>query len=258
MTHWLDPCRHALDGATRPVTVFFRDDDAGWKNERLFALLELFLDKSFPLAIAVIPRALTDAAARRLGDTVDLAPAPVDIHQHGFAHLNHEPEGRASEFGPSRPMDAQRHDIEHGRVLLGDMFGFRVRPIFTPPWNRCTRATARCLVDLGFRVLSRDCGAEPVGLPGLTELPVHWDWFAKRHRDGPGAARRGETLAAALSADRPTGIMLHHAAMDSTERNQLEELLNLFVHSNVRVRPMWALAREVMSVNESDDFRQVS
>jgi hypothetical protein len=95
-------------------------------------------------------------------------------------------------------------------------------------------------------------------MPGLAELPVHWDWFAKRHRSHLDAARRGETLAAALSTHRPVGLMLHHAAMDTTERRHLEALLHLLRQSNVQIREMWALACELMSVEHVADSRQVS
>jgi hypothetical protein len=39
---WLAPLREALDAAPAPVTFFFRDDDAGWRDDRLEALLDVF------------------------------------------------------------------------------------------------------------------------------------------------------------------------------------------------------------------------
>ena len=51
-----------------------------------------------------------------------------------------------------------------------------MEPIFTPPWNRCTIDTGTALAELGFRVLSRESRAEPLGVPGLLELPIHIDW----------------------------------------------------------------------------------
>jgi hypothetical protein len=38
----LEPVRDALDERDSPVTLFFRDDDAGWRTDRLRALLDLF------------------------------------------------------------------------------------------------------------------------------------------------------------------------------------------------------------------------
>ena len=68
-------------------------------------------------------------------------PAASRVHQHGLAHVNHEPDGRKFEFGPSRTHEEQRADIEAGRRLLAERLGDAVEPIFTPPWNRCTRDT---------------------------------------------------------------------------------------------------------------------
>ncbi len=112
MVRWLDPVTAALDAAPSPVPVFFRDDDAGWGDDRLCALLDRFEARALPIDVAAIPRALGPAIAR------ELAARGVSVHQHGFAHANHEPEGRKYEFGPSRSREVQRRDIEAGRELL--------------------------------------------------------------------------------------------------------------------------------------------
>ena len=91
-----------------PVDVFFRDDDAGWRDDRLLALLDLFAEHALPLDVAVIPAALGEPVAAELRGR---AGARLGLHQHGFAHANHEPDGRKHEFGPSRPLrrSAARH-----------------------------------------------------------------------------------------------------------------------------------------------------
>ena len=73
----------------------------------------------------------------------------------------------------SRSRDEQCADIAAGQERLRELFGDRLDPFFTPPWNRCTRDTGECLVELGFTLLSREHRAEPLGL--LPELPVHLD-----------------------------------------------------------------------------------
>ncbi len=96
------------------------------------------------------------------------------------------------------------------------LLGPSVRPIFTPPWNRCTLSTAECLVELGFRVLSRDSSAGELVLPGLAELPITFDWFAKCKGELLSRAQRGDLLAQRIASTRTVGIMLHHALMDPT------------------------------------------
>jgi hypothetical protein len=185
--------------------VFFRDDDAGWADERLFALLDVFERRGVPLDVAAIPAALSPRVAR------ELLARGVAVHQHGFAHVDHERAGRKCEFGPGRSREAQLRDLAAGRARLRDLLGDAVEPIFTPPWNRCTQQTADCLAELGFACLSRESRAAP--LDGIAELPVHVDWLK---RDG---------LAERLRDDGPVGIMLHHAVMDDADLRELDALL---------------------------------
>jgi peptidoglycan/xylan/chitin deacetylase (PgdA/CDA1 family) len=236
MVRWLDPVAAALDAAPAPVEVFFRDDDAGWRDDRLHLLLDVFARLGLPLDLAVIPCELHPRLARELRAR---AADGIRLHQHGYAHRNHEREGRKHEFGPSRSRAEQRRDIEAGRALLAEL---DVEPIFTPPWNRCTVETGECLVELGFAVLSREAKAEPLGVPGLRELPVRLDWFAHDHgtRLTPDALM--ERLAGAIAAGGPVGIMFHHPVMDDAEMERAAQLLALLAgHERVVARPMMAV-----------------
>jgi hypothetical protein len=245
MNAWLDKLRRALDAAASPVDFFFRDDDAGWCDERLFSLLDLFERHSLPLDVAAIPRAMTPALASELRARVKAVPERLAVHQHGFAHLNHEPEGRKCEFGPSRPRELQQRDIESGRRLLVEVHGLAPSDIFTPPWNRCTEATGEALRASGFRVLSRDATARPLRVEGLYELPVRVDWFARRKGVRLSLEELGELLAeAARATASPVGVMFHHELMDEGELKHAGELLALLAaHPGVRCRLMSALAQ---------------
>jgi peptidoglycan/xylan/chitin deacetylase (PgdA/CDA1 family) len=231
MRGWLDPLRSALDVAPAPVPVFFRDDDAGWRDDRLLALLDVFDRHGVPVDVAAIPAALSRGLA------AELLARGARVHQHGWAHVDHEPAGRRCEFGPSRPRAAQLEDIAAGAARLEELLGPHVEPIFTPPWNRCTEVTAECLAELGFACLSRESRAAE--LDGIAELPVHVDWFA--HRRGARLARPelGARLAAQASEGGPLGVMLHHAVMDVDELAALDELVALVAaHDAARFVPM--------------------
>ncbi|HEX9994551.1 MAG TPA: hypothetical protein VGB14_16595, partial [Acidimicrobiales bacterium] len=225
MTGWLAPLAAALDEAEAPCPVFFRDDDAGWDDARLFALLDRFDAHSLPVDVAVIPAALTPALARELARRA--AGGLVRLHQHGFAHVNHEPEGRKCEFGPARSPAEQAADVAAGRDRLADALGDLVDPVFTPPWNRCTAATAAALAGAGLRVLSRDESAGSVGHPGLAEVPVTVDWFGGRKGVRWAPAELGRRLADGVRGGGPVGVMLHHAVTDDDERAAVDELLAL-------------------------------
>lgn len=242
MTTWLDPLRRALDTAPAPVSIFFRDDDGGWADDALFALLDLFASYTLPLDVAVIPQALTSSLAQELRTRVARTPALVRLHQHGFAHTNHESTGRKCEFGPARLKADQQRDIEWGRRQLHELLGPTVDPIFTPPWNRCTTETGECLRTLGFRLLSRDATAVPLAIAGLGELPISVDWFAQRKGARLPREEFGVLLAATVTPAKPLGIMFHHAMMDAEEHAAANDLLAvLATHPQVACRSMRAL-----------------
>jgi Uncharacterized protein conserved in bacteria (DUF2334) len=222
--HWLDPVRAALDSAPTPAEVFFRDDDAGWAGDRLSALLDRFAHHGLPVDLAVIPAALDHRLAAELHRRT--ANQRLGLHQHGYAHRNHEPAGRKHEFGPHRSPAQQRHDIAAGAARLRDLLGDLVQPVFTPPWNRCTVDTGRALASLGFAVLSRESRAPPLDVPGLAEVPIHVDWVK------PGAAR---ALAAAIASSTYVGVMFHHAVIEDDDLARVEELLALLAgHPHAR------------------------
>ena len=244
MSDWLKELRRALDEAARPVALFFRDDDAGWSDDRLLDLLDLFAHYRMPIDVAAIPDALTFSMAAELLARIKADPNRVAIHQHGFAHQNHEPEeSRKCEFGVSRGRTLQQMDIEWGKRRLTNLFGPHVAPIFTPPWNRCTEATAKCLRQIGFRILSRDRTATPFNLDGLFELPVTIDWFAHRKGVRVSLDELGTSMATAVRTSAPLGIMFHHALMDEEERVRACELLDLLAsHTNAQSHLMDQLA----------------
>jgi predicted deacetylase len=242
MNAWLDPLRRILAADASSITVFFRDDDAGWEDDKLYRLLDVVACFQAPTALAAIPTAIGSQLATELRTLLAAGTPMVSVHQHGFAHANHEPSGRSFEFGVSRGRDSQRRDLSDGRERLQQALGRALPPIFTPPWNRCTRDTAECLVELGFEILSRDISAEPFGIASLHELPVRLDWTGSRGAR-MGAARWGQTIARAFAPGRTIGVMLHHAVMTADDRRMLRDLLHLLVErSNVNLRQMFDIA----------------
>jgi len=232
---WLAPVRRALATRTTPLDLFCRDDDAGWETAGLLGLLDVFAACEAPLDLAVIPAALDEDLAaellRRAGAST------LRLHQHGFAHVNHETTGRKSEFGPSRSAAEQRDDLAAGRSRLQDLVGPLVDPIFTPPWNRCTETTAECLAELGFTILSRESRAKPIA-SAVRELPVAINWL------GRGRKRRTRLdsvlqAAIALGGPSPVGLMLHHADLDGDGLRDTAALLGFLAGAaEVAIRPM--------------------
>ena len=223
---WLEPVRRALERASAPVVLFFRDDDAGWEDDKLLRLLDLFGARATPIDLAVIPLALGDAMAARLRSRRAAARGLLGLHQHGYRHANHEQLGRKCEFGLSRARGEQLEDLRRGQALLADALG-EVDALFTPPWNRCSQVTVESLHTLGFQALSRDRTAERLDLAGMHELRVDIDWNKRSAQDPQRAALLADALVAAMQSGEPVGVMLHHGVMHDEDFVQLDALLGL-------------------------------
>jgi hypothetical protein len=240
----LSPVLALLDerDANTPINCFIRDDDAGWDDARQLALLDATAAAGVPIDLAAIPQAVGDALARELAERIDRDRGLLGVHQHGFAHDNHETEGRKCEFGAARTAAAQQLDLQHGRARLQQQLGDRLDPIFTPPWNRCTPFTPDLLAQLGYAALSRDRTAPAQS--ALPELPVDLDWCKHHRTGGPAAAVQAwaQALRTRLDDGQPFGLMLHHAAMQDDEFALLQRwLARLAQHPRLRWQPMRAL-----------------
>lgn len=234
--------------AVRPIEVFFRDDDAGWADDKLLALCDLFTDRA-PVDLAVIPLEIDTPLASNLLTH----PAQLGFHQHGYAHRDHQAAGKKCELADTRPPTAIRHEIEAGQIRLHRLFGDRLDPIFTPPWNRCGRIAAETLFDLGVRALSRDTGAAPFADIDLIELPVTVDWvkFSRLGRSTgsdpwqPLDQALAEVVVISAASTAPVGIMLHHEVMEAGDLFALDTLIELLCrHSSVTLKPMAELVAE--------------
>jgi len=230
-----DQLAQTLESSVKHYQVFFRDDDGGWADSRLQSLCDCFGQMAVPLDIALIPDALTSSTVTLLRALLSDSSALFHMHQHGFAHVNHQTQGRSCEFGSERDFAHQFDDIAQGQQILHDHLESSAEPIFTPPWNRCTTATKRALEQLGFRALSRITGSEPLS-GNLVELPVAVDWLKKKH----GVRLEAEDIILQITtqfkSEQPViGIMLHHEHMDRENRALLTRTVNVLQQSK-RVR----------------------
>lgn len=246
-----DPLLQALDRIHAPVRVFVRDDDAGWNDDALHALLRTMQRAAVPIDLAAIPAAVTPVLARELQARRRDGQA-IGVHQHGYAHLNHEDGGRKCEFGASRSAAARSADLRNGRDRMRGAFGDTLDAIFTPPWNRVSADTPALLAELGFAALSRDVTATPQ--QSLPELAVHTDWT----RQWRLAAEAGADPVQRISADlarhvvpgATLGLMLHHAVMSAPELEHLAACLVAWrVHPNLRFVPMRTLVTQPHAVH---------
>jgi len=225
------------------ATFWWRDDDATAPSPALSRLIALGPQ---PLAIAAIPARAESALAGMLNET------RIDVLQHGYAHVNHEPDGgKKAELGATRPADAVIEELSHGHRRMEALFGPRFLPVMVPPWNRIADAVVARLPEAGFRGLSTYRARQRDLWPRLHRVNTHvdiLDWREGGRFLGPSAAialviahlaaRRGGEA----DPEEPTGLLTHHARMDEDAFAFTASLLErLSSHPAVQ----WRAARDI-------------
>jgi hypothetical protein len=205
----------AEDG--RIAEFWWRDDDAGDATDALERLIALHGGHNVPLLLAVIPA----RAHERLADRIR-AEADIVVCQHGWAHLNHSPPGRAkAELGPDRPPSYVLGELARGALVLDRVFGDNWLRVLVPPHNRIAPGVAAGLRSAGYIGLSTD-KARRAGPAGLAQVNAHIDimnWSTRAFVGDDSAldlAIRHLRDKRAGNADpgEPTGLLTHHLAHD--------------------------------------------
>jgi hypothetical protein len=144
--------------------------------------------------------------------------------------VNWQRKGKKSEFGEHRPFEKQWRDLWQGQQKMLAIFGHRLVPVFTPPWNRLSLATLKILQELGFQGVSLDAPL-PKGLKcpvALKNLRVHIDLHTRKAKDGGSDySELLNELRGALLRKEPCGVMVHHQRMTLAAFDFLNELLQL-------------------------------
>lgn len=229
MDRWLDNCfGQARDQISphKPSRIFFRADDVAIPDTNILRLMRLFQTYRIPLALAVIPAWMTPDRWTAFQEMDRNSPDLWMWHTHGWRHVNHEPDGKKQEFGPSRMTDMLTSDLENGLKRLARILSDRLTRVFTPPWNRCDDRTMSHLKRLGYVAISRYRNSLPTVPPGIVDIPVNVDLHTRREPiplDGWHAL--GLELLQGLVSGQ-CGVMIHHTRMDDAAFVFLDRLLS--------------------------------
>jgi len=229
LDHW--------SAAGRQADFWWRDDDAVDVTPDLEALLAAA--DGTPINIAVIPGLVRESLVPVLA-----ACKNVSVSQHGYAHVNHAPEGeKKAEFRGGRDRSRLEADIFGGRDHLKGLFGRQFVSVFVPPWNRVDDLAADVLEQAGFALLST-FNARSGDEAGPKRLNTHMDivdWRGHRGFAGDdlvlGQAVRHLQARRTGAADllEPTGLLSHHLVHDRGCWNFLNEF-NLFIQDHPAAR----------------------
>ncbi|MES0396179.1 MAG: polysaccharide deacetylase family protein [Syntrophobacteria bacterium] len=242
---------HCLDQVVTELShgdgsiVFFRADDVAVPGRKLARLVDIFGKHQVPLTLAVVPAWLTETRWRRLLELCSKDHSLWCWMQHGWRHLNHEPQGSKLEFGPSRSFSLKRKDLQTGFRRLNRLMGDAFTPAFTPPWNRCDSETLNALQELSYQALSRNLGAQPPAPAALTEYPVSVDLHTRKEKDGESGWQNFFKELRESLGNGFCGIMIHHQRMNNAAFDFLELLLSELKQRNfARLVHVGTLLRE--------------
>jgi len=146
-----------------PLHFWWRDDDLISNSTQFENICKISSQLSIPLLCSIIPK-LISKDLKLNGTNTNF----VSYCQHGWAHVNHEPDGQnKSEFGSHRSTLRVKSDIEQGSKILSNLTADRLCSVFVPPWNRFDLSHIQTLKELGFDYLSS------YGLQEDTHLPIN-------------------------------------------------------------------------------------
>ncbi len=239
----LHHCLEAVQAEGRTIDLFLRDDDIDDDEESLRHLVDIALMHDAPLTLAVIPGLLTLAGITLLKNFKKFYPSLIELHQHGWCHLNHESNGRKCEFGSSRSFAKQWEDIDQGKRLLEQVFDDKFFPAFTPPWNRFTEDTPTILEQLNFAVFSSAQQPDSADHRQMRQIPITLDLL--RWKNGAELKPPSEIIdlfTAQTQHNHPIGLLLHHKVMNNAAFGFLEQFLaEVRRHSCVRIHTFQTL-----------------
>ncbi|PJD94370.1 MAG: hypothetical protein CK425_11590 [Parachlamydia sp.] len=210
------------------MKIFFRDDDLGWDTQRFQMLLQVFLKNNTKLNVAAIPKICQENYVK--GTFADYAEL-LQIHTHGYAHINWKATGKRCEFDEHRSLEVVRTELTQGMTLLQELFPLLYFPAFTPPWNNIAARFLPLLPQIGYRILSRSTASNQIPAPEIQNLDVSINLHSVRQKLQIPLNVVLEKIK--LDYPKPLGILLHHTMMDDLDFAFLDQLLKLLAKEHI-------------------------
>ena len=226
MNDWLAPVRRVLDRSPEPIRFFFRDNNVGREDERLYEMLDVFAAHEIPIDLGVITDLLSESLARNLQARLVATNRRLALHAHKV-------------IGRSFPARARTlADHKAAREPIVDATAGEGASL-------CTEASAALnLISSDVTELAAVASADSAGSP----IRVHWC------RYGPGGREiLGRRIAVAASRRQPIQFVLNHASIFGSELVALEELLLLLANHH---KAQCLLMRELTGSSSANDAGQ--
>ncbi|MBS4168197.1 polysaccharide deacetylase family protein [Parachlamydia sp. AcF125] len=207
------------------MKVFFRNDDLGWDRERFQKLLNLFASHHTKLNVAAIP---TSCLELYLPKTFAEYQGLLQIHTHGYAHVNRIQIGKRCEFDETRSCEEVEKEMQAGKTILEKLFPNLYFPAFTPPWNNLPDKFVPALLKTGYKILSRSDVSHTTPALDIQNLDVSLSLHSSKRKLYIPHTFILDEIKKREGSLQPYGILLHHAMMDDLDFSFLDLLLKKF------------------------------
>lgn len=202
-------------------TIFFRNDDLGWMPQQFDKMLSIFRKHQLPLCAAAIPLYCQDTyKANHFSSDKDI----LEVHTHGYSHLDHQSSGKKAEFGAERTVEGVTYDLKKAYAITKSLFPEQFYPAFTPPWNRIEGQFIKLLSGAGFKVLSRDPG-KLANVDSIIDLNIDIDIHTSKKGKITDPLKIISAIEQTWSEKDICGVMLHHKHMEDNDFLVLDLLL---------------------------------
>jgi hypothetical protein len=169
--------------AEAPALALVRVDDLGPDEERDRAVIASLLEARVTISGGVVPGWLQPATTRFLVEMRRRHGARLEVHQHGYAHVDRWVGDHKAEFGAFRDAVEQRAELRRGMEILTAELGDLVWAGFSPPFGARDLPLLHDLRACGFRAVSTL--RAKYRLAGLPDFPTAVDacaWAPTRER----------------------------------------------------------------------------
>jgi hypothetical protein len=225
-------------------SLLVRVDDIGRDLAADRAFLSAAVACGLRVTCGVVPTWVNaeSSSVAYLLDLSRFSPDALEIHQHGYDHVDHSLGGPFKfEHGETRDPDVQADELRTGFAHLRKIFGELFVPVLSPPFGHVDDTVRVLAATVGFRALS-GLGDETgdAAMPAFSPRIDPLEWVTPvRQRPWPDIVSERRSLA----RETLTGIVVHpheYAPTDAAELAlRIRDLVGASGTANLRMALGW-------------------
>lgn len=208
----------------KKVVFWFRDDDIGICDNKMFELLNYMDKKNITMLLAVIPLLLSEETVLKLSHYNNYI-----VGQHGYSHSNFSLTEKA-EYTKDRDINEVERELLLGNKKLEKLFSKQYIKYFIPPWFNIDDRTMKLLKRLKYNGVSNYWNNK-VNKYGINEINCQVDFvdWQKAYSFG-GEDFVLKQIIKELESERDNyiiGLLLHHERVGKETYKFLDKLIGV-------------------------------